>query len=78
MSPRMRDAIQAFTAVVVALIASGGMVWATIIAGRTKRTERNANGTVARLIEANRKLTETLADYLNDDRDIGGERDRRP
>jgi predicted PurR-regulated permease PerM len=73
----MRDVLQTVTAIMVAIIGAGGIVFAAVITRRTRDTRDTANdiqskvnGRLDQLLESNKRLTDQLIDYLT--RDLGG------
>lgn len=61
------DVVQSFTAIMVAIIAAGGTVWATYLASRVRQVRDKVNGNITALIESNQKLAELVGRELNDD-----------
>lgn len=77
----MSDAIQAVTAIMVAVIGAGGVVFAAMITRRTRDVrdttndiQGKVNGRLDQLLESNKRLTDQLIDYLTRDLE-GGDRD---
>ena len=70
--------VPAFTAVMVAVIGAGGLVWATVIGQRTRETRdvtidvrEKVNGRIDALLATNQSLRDTLLDYMARDVERG-------